>query len=177
MKSRFVILLAALMHSIAGITSAAAQDKPQPAPAAEGAAVERTLSKEEMTRLEKAVADSEFVAAVNLGAAQFTGVVHVHEAKVTKMYKGQPKTSAVFAMINRDKTAPPLPGQVPVNPLPQIAPGDYVVVLERHEIINSFPRPAAGKTYNHFIKHDQLSHFAWEKDSPEAKYVRELLTR
>jgi hypothetical protein len=177
MKSSSVILLSALIHSIAGFTAAAAQDKPQPAPAAEGAAVERTLSKDEMTRLEKAVADSECVAAVNLGPARFTGAVHVHEVKVTKTYKGQPKTSSVFAMINRDKTAPPLPGQVPVNPLPQIAPGDYIVVLERHEVINSFPRPAADKTYNYFIKHDKLSHFAWEKDSPEAKYLRELLTR
>jgi hypothetical protein len=177
MKSTSVIILSALMHSVAGFTAAAAQEKPQPAPAAEGAAVERTLSKEEMTLLEKAVADSDLVAAVNLGAAQFTGVVHVHEAKVTKMYKGQPKTSSVFAMINRDKTAPPLAGQAPVNPLPQIAPGDYVVVLERHEVISSLPRPAAGKTYNYTIKHDKLSHFAWEKDSPEAKYVRELLTR
>lgn len=177
MKSSSVILLSALIHSVTGFTSAAAQDKPQPAPAAEGAAVERTLSKEEMTRLEKAVADSEFVAAVNLGPARFTGAVHVHEAKVTKMYKGQPKTSSVFAMIHRDKTAPPLPGQAPVNPLPQIAPGDYVVVLERQEVINSFPRPAAGKTYNYTIKHDKLSHFAWEKDSPEAQYLRELLAR
>jgi hypothetical protein len=80
-------------------------------------------------------------------------------------------------MINRDKTAPPPAGQPPVNPLPKIAPGDYVVILERHEVINSSPRPAAEKTYSYFIKHDKLSHFAWEKDSPEAKYVRELLTR
>ena len=177
MKSSSVILLSALIHSVTGFTAAAARDEPQPAPAAEGAAVERKLSKEEMTRLEKAVADSDLVAAVNLGPARFTGAVHVHEAKVTKMYKGQPKTSSVFAMIHRDKSAPPLPGQAPVNPLPQIAPGDYVVVLERHEVINSFPSPAAGKTYNYFIKHDQLSHFAWEKNSPEAAYVRELLTR
>lgn len=177
MKSTSVIILSALMHSVAGFTAAAAQDKPQPAPAAEGAAVERTLSKEEMTRLEKAVADSDLVAALNLGPARFTGAVHVHEAKVTKMYKGQPKTSSVFAMINRDKTAPPPAIQPPVNPLPKIAPGDYIVVLERHEVIGSFPRPAAEKTYNYFIKHDKLSHFAWEKDSPEAKYLRELLTR
>lgn len=178
MKSSSVILLSALIHSVTGFTSTAAQDKPQPAPAAEGAAVvERTLSKEEMTRLEKAVADSELVAAVKLGPARFTGAVHVHEAKVTKMFKGQPKTSSLFAMINRDKTALPLAGQAPVNPLPQIAPGDYVVVLERQEVINSFPLPAAGKTYNYFIKHDQLSHFAWEKDSPEGQYLRELLTR
>ena len=177
MKSSSVILLSALIHSIAGFTAAAAQDKPQPAPAAEGAAVERTLSKEEMTRLEKAVADSDLVAAVNLGPARFTGAVHVHEAKVTKTYKGQPKTSSVFATIHRDKTAPPIAGQAPVNPLPQIAPGDYVVVLERHEVISSLPRPAAGKTYNYTIKHDKLSHFAWEKDSPEAQYLRELLAR
>jgi hypothetical protein len=177
MKSTSVIILSALMHSVAGFTAAAAQDKPQPAPAAEGAAVQRTLSKEEMARLEKAVADSDLVAAVNLRPAQFTGVVHVHQAKVTKLYKGQPKTSSVFAMIHRDKTAPPPAGQPPVNPLPKIAPGDYVVVLERHEVISSFPRPAADKTYNYFIKHDKLSHFAWEKNSPEAAYVRELLTR
>lgn len=177
MKSSSIVILTALIHLIAGFTAAAAQDKRQPAPAAEGAAVERTLSKDEMTRLEKAVADSEFVAAVNLGPARFTGAVHVHEAKVTKTYKGQPKTSSVFAMIHRDKTAPPLPGQAPVNPLPPIAPGDYVVVLERHEVISSLPRPAAGKTYNYTIKHDKLSHFAWEKDSPEAQYLRELLTR
>lgn len=177
MKSSSLILLSALIHSIVGITSAAAQDKPQPAPAAEGAVVERTLNKEEMTRLEKAVADSDLVAAVNLGPARFTGAVHVHEAKVTKTYKGRPKTSSVFAMIHRDKTAPPLPGQAPVNPLPQIASGDYVVVLERHEVISSLPQPAAGKTYNYTIKHDKLSHFAWEKDSPEAQYLRELLAR
>jgi hypothetical protein len=173
MKPSSVILLSALIHSVAGFTAATAQDKPQPAPAA----VERTLSKEEKTRLEKAVADSDLVAAVHLGPARFTGAVHVHEAKVTKMYKGQLKTSSVFAMIHRDKTAPPLAGQAPVNPLPKIAPGDYVVVLEGHEIINSFPWPAAGKTYNYFIKHDKLSHFAWEKDSPEAKHVLELLAR
>jgi hypothetical protein len=178
MKSSSVILLSALIHSVTGFASAAAQDKPQPAPAAEGAAVvERTLSKEEMTRLEKAVTGSDLVAAVKLGPARFTGAVHVHEAKVTKMYKGQPKTTSVFAMIHRDKTALPLAGQAPVKPLPQIAPGDYVVVLERHEVISSFPSPAAGKTYNYFIKHDKLSHFAWEKDSPEAQYLRELLAR
>jgi hypothetical protein len=177
MKSSSLILLSALIHSVAGFTSAVAQDKPQPAPAAEGAAIERTLSKEEMTRLEKAVADSDLVAALNLGPAQFTGAVHVHEAKVTKTYKGQPKTSSVFAMINRDKTALLPTCRPPVNPLPKLAPGDYIVVLERHEVINSFPRPAADKTYNYFIKHDKLSHFAWEKDSPEAAYVRKLLNR
>ncbi len=176
MKSSSVILLSALIHSVAGFTSTAAQDKPQPAPAAEGAAVvERTLSEEEMTRLEKAVADSDLVAAVNLGPARFTGAVHVHEAKATKIYKGQPKMSSVFAMIHRDKTAPPPAGQAPVNPLPKIAPGDYIVVLERHEVTSSLP--AAGKTYNYTIKHDKLSHFAWEKDSPEAQYLRELLAR
>lgn len=174
MKSTSVIILSALMHSVAGFTAAKAQDKPQPAPAAEGAAVERTLSKEEMTRLEKAVADSDLVAAVNLGPAQFTGAVHVHEAKVTKMYKGQPKTSSVFAMINRDGAAPLPAVQPPLNPLPKIAPGDYVVVLERHEIVGSFPRPGSNKSYNYFIKHDTLSHFAWEKDSPEGQYVRQL---
>lgn len=177
MKSTSVIILSALMHSVAGFTAAAAQDKPQPAPAAEGAAVERTLSKEEMTRLEQALADSDLVAALNLGPARLTGAVHVHEAEVTEMYKGQPKTSSVFAMINRDKTAPPPAAQAPVNPMPKIAPGEYVVVLERHEVISSVPRPPAEKAYHYFIKHDNLSHFAWEKDSPEAAYVRKLLNR
>jgi len=177
MKSSSLILLSALLHSVAGFTAATAQEEPQPSPAAEAAAVKRTLSKEEMTRLEKAVADSDLVAALNLGPARFTGAVHVHEAKIIRLYKGQPKTSSVFAMIHRTRTAPPPAAQQPVNPLPGIAPGDYVVILERHEVISSFPRPAAEKTYNYFIKHDELSHFAWERDSPEAAYLRELLTR
>jgi hypothetical protein len=177
MKSTSIVILSAVIHLVAGITSAAPQDKPESAPAKDGAALKRTLSKEEMAYLQKVVADSDFVACMNLRGGEFTGAMHRHEAKVTAIYKGEPKTSAVFASINRDETAPPPVVQPPANPLPKIAPGDYVVVLERHEIVNSSPVPVSEKSYNYTIKHDKTSHFAWEKTSPEGEYVRQLLAR
>jgi beta-lactamase regulating signal transducer with metallopeptidase domain len=155
---------------------AAAKDKSESAPGADGSARERALSDEEMEHLRQVVADSDFVACMTLGPAGFTGNQHRHEAKVTAICKGSPRTTVVFAAINPDPHALPPPiNPPPANPLPTIAPGDYVVILSRREIINSFPlTDTLGKSYNYFINHDNRSHFAWEKHSPEAEYVRRL---
>jgi hypothetical protein len=158
---------------------AAAKYKSESAPVADGSARERTLSEEEMEYLRKVVANSDFVACMTLGPAGFTGNSHRHEAKVMAICKGSPRTTVVFAAINPDPHALPAPiDPPPANPLPTIAPGDYVVILSRHETVNSFPRAdILGKSYNYFIKHDNRSHFAWEKNSPEAEYVAQLCSR
>jgi len=163
--------------SLSGLNKTdATKDKPGSVPSTDEGAGKRTLSEDEMEHLRKVVADSDFVACMTLGPAGFTGNSHRHEAKVTAICKGSPRTTVVFAAINPDPPALPAPiDPPPANPLPTIGPGDYVVILNRREIVSSFPlADTLGKSYNYSIKHDNRSHFAWEKNSPEAEYVRRL---
>ncbi|NBQ03401.1 MAG: hypothetical protein EBU27_09390 [Opitutae bacterium] len=117
----------------------------------------------------------------------FTGACMVHDkVKVVAQLKGKLGTTALFSSINADKNALPPAIEPPKNPLPILTPGTYVVVVEAHEIIHSFPGikvPFFGRvgkpprSLNYFILHNNNDHCAWPVDSDEANYLRILLRK
>ena len=142
------------------------------------------LSKETQKQLATLVAANEFVAVIEINKGTFTGACMVHDkVKVVAHLKGKLGTTALFSSINADKNALPPAIELPKKPLPMLKPGTYVVVVEAHEIIHSFPGikvPFLGRvgkpkpSFNYFIQHNEESHCAWSVDSDEANYLREL---
>ena len=142
------------------------------------------LSEETQKQLAALVAANDYVAVVEINKGTFTGACMVHDkVKVVAHLKGKLGTTALFSSINADKNALPPAIEPPKNPLPILMPGTYVVVVEAHEIIHSFPGikvPFLGRvgkpkpSFNYFIQHNEESHCAWAVDSDEANYLREL---
>ena len=145
------------------------------------------LPEETQKQLATLVAANEFVAVVEINKGTFTGACMVHDkVKVVAQLKGKLYTTALFSSINADKKALPPTIDPPSNPLPILKPGTYVVVVESHEIIHSFPGikvPFLGRvgkpprSFNYFILHNNKNHCAWAVDSMEANYLRELLRK
>ena len=143
------------------------------------------LSQETQKQLATLVAANDYVAVVEINKGTFTGACMVHDkVKVVAQLKGKLGTTALFSSINADKNALPSVIEPPKNPLPILLPGTYVVVVEAHEIIHSFPGikvPFLGRvgkpprSFNYFIQHNEKSHCAWAADSMEANYLRKLL--
>ena len=167
-KLTFAIVILALT----GFTAAADERKPKPA-VAEATAAKRTLSKLEKEHLKNLVAINEIVACVTLGTHSYTGASNLHAAKVTAECKGKLPTGHLFAHLGSDKGELPAAIRAPKNPLPKIAPGDYIVIVFGTEIINSLPGKKK-KNYNYTIQRDGKKHCAWAKNSPEAVYIRQL---
>ena len=145
------------------------------------------LSKETQKQLATLVAANEFVAVIEINKGTFTGACMVHDkVKVVAQLKGKLGTTALFSLINADKNALPPAIEPLKNPLPILRSGTYVVVVEAHEIIHSFPgikSPFLGRvgkpkpSLNYFIQHNEESHCAWTLDSDEANYLRERLRK
>ena len=145
---------------------------------------EPELSEENQKQLAALVEANDYVAVVEINKGTFTGACMVHDkVKVLAHLKGKLGTTALFSSINADKNALPPVIEPPKNPLPILTPGAYVVVVEAHEIINSFPGikvPFFGRVgkpprnFNYFILHNNKDHCAWPVDSMEANYLREL---
>tara|TARA_B100001057_G_scaffold145145_1_gene145062 strand:+ start:3973 stop:4494 length:522 start_codon:yes stop_codon:yes gene_type:complete len=143
------------------------------------------LSEETQKQLADLVATNDYVAVVEINKGSFTGACMVHDkVKVVAYLKGKLGTTALFSSVNADKNALPPAIKPPKNPLPILTSGTYVVVVEAHEIIHSFPGikvPFLGRigkpkpSFNYFIQHNEKSHCAWAVDSMEANYLRELL--
>ena len=145
------------------------------------------LSEETQKQLAALVAANDYVAVVEINKGTFTGACMVHDkVKVVSHLKGKLGTTALFSSINADKNALPATIEAPKNPLPILTPGTYVVVVEAHQIIHSFPGikvPFLGRvgkpkpSFNYFILHNEKSHCAWAVDSAEANYLSELLKK
>ena len=143
------------------------------------------LSQETQKQLATLVAANDYVAVVEINKGTFTGACMVHDkVKVIAHLKGKLSTTALFSSINADKNALPPAIEPLKNPLPILRSGTYVVVVEAHEIIHSFPGikiPFLGRvgkpkpSFNYFILHNNKDHCAWSVDSHEANYIRELL--
>ena len=143
------------------------------------------LSEETQKQLAALVATNDYVAVVEINKGTFTGACMVHDkVKVVAHLKGKLGTTALISSLNTDKHALPPAIEPPKNPLPMLKPGTYVVVVEAHEIIHSFPGikvPFLGRvgkpkpSFNYFILHNNKDHCAWSVDSHEANYIRELL--
>lgn len=144
------------------------------------------LPEETQKQLAALVEANDYVAVVEINKGTFTGACMVHDkVKVLAHLKGKLGTTALFSSINADKNALPTAIEPPRNPLPILTPGTYVVVVEAHEIIHSFPGikvPFLGRvgkpprSFNYFILHNNKDHCAWPDDSNEANYLRELLS-
>jgi len=142
------------------------------------------LSGETKKELEALVTANEYVALVEINEGEFTGACMVHnKVKVMTHLKGKLGTTALFSSINADKNALPPAIEPPKEPLPILTPGTYVVIVEGHEIIHSFPGikvPFLGRvgkpkpSFNYFIQHNGKTHCAWPVDSAEANYLRKL---
>ena len=145
------------------------------------------LSGESQKQLADMVAANDYVAVVEINKGIFTGACMVHDkVKVVSHLKGKLGTTALFSSINADKNALPAAIEPPKNPLPILTPGTYVVVVEAHQIIHSFPGikvPFLGRvakpkpSFNYYIQHSEKSHCAWAVDSAEANYLSELLKK
>ena len=145
------------------------------------------LSEETKKELEALVAANEYVAVAEINEGEFTGACMVHnKVKVMAHLKGKLGTTALFSSINADENALPPAIEPPKKPLPILTPGTYVVIVEGHEIVHSFPGikvPFFGRvgkpkpSFNYFIKHNGKTHCAWAADSAEANYLRKLAIR
>ena len=145
------------------------------------------LPEETQKQLAALVEANDYVAVVEINKGTFTGACMVHDkVKVLAHLKGKLGTTALFSSINADKNALPSVIEPPKNPLPILLPGTYVVVVEAHEIIDSFPGikiPFLGRvgkpkpSFNYFILHNNKDHCAWTVDSMEADYLRELASK
>ena len=145
------------------------------------------LSEETQKQLADLVAANDYVAVVEINKGAFTGACMVHDnVKVVAQLKGKLGTTALFSSIKADKNALPPAIEPPKNPLPILTPGTYVVVVEAHQIIHSFPGikvPFLGRvgkpkpSFNYFIQHNGKTHYAWPVDSVEANYIQKLAIR
>ncbi len=171
MKTKLIFVI--LILALTGCTKETAESNSKPDTAADAAAAKRTLNKLEKEHLKKLVADNQIVACVTLGPGSFNGFSgNLHAAKVTTKYKGKLPISQLLALLDESGQPGLLLRGKKKNPLPKIAPGDYVViVLPSDRGANSFPTHQANY---HSIQLDGKKHCAWEKNSPEAVYVRQL---
>ena len=145
------------------------------------------LSEETQKQLATLVAAKDYVAVVEINKGTFTGACMVHDkVKVVAQLKGKLGTTVLFSSINADKNALPPAIEPHKTPLPILTPATYVVVVEAHEIIHSFPGikiPFLGRvgkpkpSFNYFILHNNKDHCAWTVDSDEANYLRTLLRK
>ena len=142
------------------------------------------LTEEVRKQLAALVAANEYVALVEINEGEFTGACMVHnKVKVMAHLKRKLGTTALFSSINADENALPPAIKPPKNPLPILTPGTYVVIVEAHEIIHSFPgirTPFLGRvgkpkqSFNYFIQHNGTTHCAWPVGSVEAKHLQTL---
>ena len=122
------------------------------------------LSEQTQKQLAALVAANDYVAVVEINKGTFTGACMLHDkVKVVAHLKGKLGTTALFSSINADKNTLPPVIEPPKNPLPILTPGTYVVLVEAHEIIHSFPGikiPFFGRvgkpprSFNYFILHN-----------------------
>ncbi len=103
--------------------------------------------------------------------------------ELSQIFKGRPiKSDVLFSHITAVASADPSANQNPTDNLPSLNAGEYVLVLQPVEAINSFAVTAFGflitpeKTFNYFILRDGKQHAAWPVDSPQAAYIRQILT-
>ena len=142
------------------------------------------LTEETQKQLAALLGENEYVAVVEINEGEFTGACMVHnKVKVMAHLKGKLGTTALFSSINADKNALPSVIEPPKKALPILTRGTYVVIVEGHEIIHSFPGikvPFLGRvgkpkpSFNYFIQHNGKTHCAWPVDSAEANYLRKL---
>ena len=142
------------------------------------------LTEDTKKQLATLVAKNDYAAVVEINEGKFTGAVMVHNrVKVMANLKGTLRTTHLFSNIDPDENALPPAIEPPKNPLPILAPGTYVVIVQGHEIVHSFPGikiPFLGRvgkpkqSFNYFIQHNGKTHCAWPVDSVEAKHLQKL---
>jgi serine/threonine protein kinase len=140
------------------------------------------LSQDEKARLERLVKSNSLIVVGKLQEGQPTGSATSHLFEPHQILKGKPsKIDALFSHITADALIDPSANQNPTGNLPRLNAGEYLLVLQPVETVNSFAVTAFGflitpeKTFNHFIVRDGEQHAAWPLDSPEAAYIRQIL--
>jgi hypothetical protein len=118
-----------------------------------------------------------------LQAGEPRGSANSHLFKTSQVLKGKPdKIDVLFSHITAVAPIDPIGNQNPTGNLPKLNAGEYLLVLQPEEVINSFAVSAFGlsvtpeKTFNHFIVRDGKQHAAWPVNSPQAAYIRQFLT-
>lgn len=157
---------------------ASSQGSPQGTPVDNGG-----LSQEEKARLERLIKNNPLIVVGKLQEGEPTGSANSHSFKMSQILKGkQDKIDVLFSHITADALIDPSANQNPTGNLPRLNAGEYLLVLQQEEVINSFAVTAFGflitpeKTFNHFILRDGEQHAAWPVDSPQAAYIRQFLT-
>ena len=170
-KKKLISFLSSAIMMVASVCLLSADEKPE-------------LTEDTKKQLATLVAANEYVAIVEINEGEFTSAVMVHDkVKVMANLKGKLGTTHLFPSINPDGNALPPAIKRPKNPLPILNPGTYVVIVEGHEIINSFlgiKVPLFGRilkpkrSFNYFILHNGKTQCTWPVDSAEANYLRKL---
>jgi serine/threonine protein kinase len=151
---------------------------------AQGIPVENAgLSQEEKSRLERLIKDNPLVIVGKLEEGKPTGSAHAHVFTTSQIIKGNPlKLNVLLSHMTAGAPDGLLANQNTAVDLPQLNAGEYVLVVEAVEVVSSFAVSSFGllvtpeKTFNHFIVCDGQQHAAWPLGSPEAAYIRQVLT-
>lgn len=142
-----------------------------------------TLSQEGKARLERLIKNNPLIVVGKLQEGESTGSVNSHSFEASQILKGNPnKIDVLFSHITDVDPVDQIANQNPPSNLPRLNAGEYLLVLQQEEVINSFGVSIFGlnvtpeKTFNHFILRDGQQHAAWPVDSPQAAYIRQFLT-
>lgn len=154
------------------------QGSPQGAPVGPG-----DLSQEEKGRLERLIKNSPLVVIGKLQAGEPAGSANSHLFETSQILKGKPnKIDVLFSHTTDVAPVDTSSDQNPRGNLPRLNAGEYLLVLQREEVINSFAISAFSlnvtpeKTPDYFIVRDGQQHAAWSVDSPQAAYIRQFVT-
>ncbi len=148
-----------------------------------------TLSQEEQDHLERLVKEHPLIVVGKLQAGESTGSNKSHAFELTQILKGRAnKIDLLFshltdvAPVDLITNQKPPTDQKSLGNLPRLNAGEYLLVLQPEEVINSFAISVLGlsvtpeKTFHHFIVSDGKQHAAWPVNSPQAAYIRHILT-
>jgi hypothetical protein len=156
--------------------AASTQGSPQGTPVDIGG-----LSQEEKARLERLIKNNPLIVVGKLQAGEPTGSANSHLFETSQILKGNPnKIDVLFSHIADVAPVDQIANQNPPGNLPRLNAGEYLLVLQPEEVINSFAVSVFGlsvtpeKTFNHFIVRDGNQHAAWPVNSPQAAYIRQF---
>lgn len=141
------------------------------------------LSQEEKSRLERLVQNNPLIVVGKLQEGEPTGSARSHLFETNQILKGKPiKIDVLFSHTTATAPVDPSMNQNPTSNLPNLEPGEYLLVLQQEEVVSSFAVSVFGlsvtpeKTFNQFILLDGGQHAAWLVGSPQAAYIRQFLT-
>lgn len=136
-------------------------------------------------RLKSLVQDHSTVVRAKIGEGMSTGAANAHLIEVRQVLKGENfNEKVVLSRIRRDHQTPPALGDQPLSVMPELKPGEYVLILQAVQVASSFEstdlfgfKTESRPTFNYFVVRDGERHAAWPVDSKEARFIEGFLVR